>query len=57
LVDDVYTSGATSHACVKMLKKAGAERVEIMCWARVLRDGEEGASDRAELGTGNATPL
>lgn len=43
LVDDVYTSGATSHACVKILKKAGAERVEIMCWARVLRDGEEGA--------------
>lgn len=43
LIDDIYTSGATSHACVKILKRAGAARVEIMCWARVLRDGEEGA--------------
>lgn len=43
LVDDVFTSGATANACVKLLKKAGASSVTILCWARVLREGEEGA--------------
>lgn len=38
LVDDIYTSGATSGACVNLLKAAGAQKVEIYCWARVLRD-------------------
>ena len=36
LVDDVLTSGATSQACVKALKRAGAEKVVIACFARVL---------------------
>ncbi|MBV1918479.1 MAG: ComF family protein [Sphingomonadaceae bacterium] len=36
LVDDVLTSGATSDACVAVLKKADAERVVISCFARVL---------------------
>ena len=36
LVDDVLTSGATSRACVKVLKRAGAKRVTIACFARVL---------------------
>lgn len=36
LVDDVLTSGATSAACVSALKRAGAERVVIACFARVL---------------------
>ena len=36
LVDDVLTSGATSTACVKALKRAGAESVVIACFARVL---------------------
>lgn len=36
LVDDVLTSGATSDACVAALKKAGARRVVIACFARVL---------------------
>lgn len=36
LVDDVMTSGATSRACVAALKRAGAERVIVACFARVL---------------------
>jgi ComF family protein len=36
LVDDIYTTGATTDACVRILKKAGARRVRIFCWARVI---------------------
>ena len=36
LVDDVLTSGATSDACVSVLKRAGASSVMIACFARVL---------------------
>lgn len=36
LVDDVHTSGATADACVRVLKRAGAARVTLLCWARVL---------------------
>lgn len=38
LVDDVYTSGATANACAAALKRAGAERVVVITWARVLRE-------------------
>lgn len=37
LVDDVLTSGSTSDACAKALLRAGAERVELICFARVVR--------------------
>jgi ComF family protein len=40
LIDDVYTSGATASACARELKRAGAARVNIICWARVV--GDEG---------------
>ena len=36
LVDDVLTSGATTTACVRVLKAAGARSVIISCFARVL---------------------
>ncbi|MBB3358452.1 ComF family protein [Novosphingobium sp. BK486] len=40
LVDDVLTSGATSDACVRALRRAGAAKVKIACFARVLREAE-----------------
>lgn len=36
LVDDVLTSGATTDACVRALRTAGARSVRIACFARVL---------------------
>jgi ComF family protein len=36
LVDDVLTSGATSGTCVNVLKRAGAAKVVVACFARVL---------------------
>jgi ComF family protein len=40
LIDDVFTSGATAGACARVLKRAGAGEVTVLCWARVVRDGE-----------------
>jgi ComF family protein len=39
LVDDVFTSGATANACARALKRGGASAVNILCWARVVREG------------------
>jgi len=36
LVDDVATSGATLSACARALKRAGAERVDALAFARAL---------------------
>lgn len=36
LVDDVHASGATGNACARLLKRNGAARVILLCWARVL---------------------
>lgn len=38
LVDDVMTSGATLDACARVLLAAGAEKVQVLVLARVVRD-------------------
>ena len=37
LIDDVLTSGSTAEGCARALRKAGAGRVELVSWARVVR--------------------
>lgn len=40
LIDDVLTSGSTAEACARALRRAGASRVELICWARVVRPAQ-----------------
>ena len=40
LIDDVLTSGSTAEACARVLRRAGAKRVELICWARVVRPAQ-----------------
>ena len=38
VVDDVYTTGSTMHEIARTLKRAGAERVEVLTVARVANE-------------------
>jgi predicted amidophosphoribosyltransferase len=40
LIDDVLTTGSTAEACARTLKRAGAARVELITWARVVRPSQ-----------------
>jgi ComF family protein len=40
LIDDVLTSGSTAEACARALRRAGAGRVELISWARVVRPAQ-----------------
>jgi ComF family protein len=40
LVDDVLTTGSTTEGCAKTLRRAGAVRIELICWARVVRPAQ-----------------
>jgi len=40
LVDDVLTTGSTAEACARTLKRAGAARVELVSWARVVKTSQ-----------------
>ncbi len=39
LIDDVYTTGATVKAATRALTRAGAVSVDVLVFARVVRDG------------------
>ncbi len=40
LVDDVLTTGSTADACARTLQRAGATRVELVSWARVVKPSQ-----------------
>jgi ComF family protein len=40
LVDDVLTTGATTESLARLLKKAGAARVDVYCLARTPKPGD-----------------
>jgi ComF family protein len=40
LIDDVLTTGSTAEACARTLKRAGAARVELVSWARVVKPSQ-----------------
>lgn len=40
IIDDVLTTGATAEAIARLLKRAGAARVDVYCLARTPKPGE-----------------
>ncbi len=43
LIDDVFTTGATVNECARVLKEAGAARVEVLTLVRALGGGSDPA--------------
>ncbi|MCL1980789.1 MAG: ComF family protein, partial [Proteobacteria bacterium] len=39
LIDDVYTTGTTVNECSRVLRQAGAKRIEVLTVARSLTPG------------------
>jgi predicted amidophosphoribosyltransferase len=52
LVDDVVTSGATARECARRLRSAGAESVEVWCFARASRRDLRWEAPEAARGAG-----
>lgn len=44
LIDDVLTTGATVNAASRALLRAGASAVDVLTFARVVTDGQEGTT-------------
>ena len=40
VIDDVLTTGATAEAIARLLRKAGASRIDIYCLARTPKPGD-----------------
>lgn len=46
LIDDVLTTGATVVACTRVLRKGGAQSIDVLALARVVRDAGDSISAR-----------
>ena len=40
LIDDVLTTGSTAESAARTLKRAGAARIELVSWARVVKPSQ-----------------